>query len=66
MRILDAIAGRPQYAFVRLSTPAGRSAAESERELAAFAAQIAWPVRKALGGSQSGPSQPSDPLPPAS
>jgi len=69
LRILDAIAGRPQYAFVRLSIPAGGSAAEPERDLAAFAEEIAWPVREALDGSHpTGPDRQAsgDPPPAAS
>ena len=68
LRIFDAVAGRPQYAFVRLSAPAGGSTAEAERDLTDFAAQIAWPVREALGGShETGPTQqgPGDPPPSA-
>jgi hypothetical protein len=50
-RIFDAVAGRPQYAFVRLSTRMQAvGPLETERELADFAAQIASPVRDALGG----------------
>jgi EpsI family protein len=50
-RIFDAVAGRPQYAFVRLSTRMQAvGPLEAERELADFASQIAWPVRDALGG----------------
>jgi len=45
-RIGDSLAGRPQFAFVRLSAPvvAGRDA---EQDLLAFAAEIGWPVRQA-------------------
>ena len=50
MRIVDAVVGRPQYAFVRLSAPrdAGPDAA---RDLAEFAKRIAWPVRVAVSGA---------------
>jgi hypothetical protein len=50
MRIVDAVLGRPQYAFVRLSAPrdAGPDAA---RDLAEFAKRIAWPVRVAVSGA---------------
>jgi EpsI family protein len=46
-RIWDAVAGRPQFAFVRISTPVveGRDAVG---DLVAFAQQISWPVREAL------------------
>jgi EpsI family protein len=46
-RIGDSLAGRPQFAFVRLSAPVepGR---DVEGDLVAFAAEIGWPVRRAL------------------
>ena len=44
--VLDALTGRPQYAFVRLSAlPAG---AGTVADLAEFASAVAWPVRRAL------------------
>jgi len=46
-RVLDAVAGRPQYAFVRLAAPADRDL-DGERDLAEFAARIAGPIRAAL------------------
>lgn len=46
-RLLDAVAGRPQYAFVRLSGPSdGRPAAAED--LAEFAAEIAPAIRTAV------------------
>jgi len=50
VRIFDAVAGRPQYAFVRLSARWASGLPAPEPELADFASQIAWPVRDALGG----------------
>ena len=46
-RVWDALAGRPQYAFVRLAamSPAGAGA---ERDLFEFASELGWPVRRAL------------------
>lgn len=46
-RIGDSLAGRTQFAFVRISAPVepGR---DSERDLLEFAAEIGWPVRAAL------------------
>ena len=46
-RVLDAVAGRSQYAFVRLAAPADASL-DGERDLAEFAAYIARPIRAAL------------------
>jgi EpsI family protein len=48
-RILDAVANRPQYAFVRLAAPAVEGF-DATADLAEFAAQIAWPVRSGLEG----------------
>jgi hypothetical protein len=56
LRIFDAIAGRPQYAFVRLSAP-GRSDLEPTADLADFAARIAGSVRDALGGAARAATQ---------
>jgi EpsI family protein len=47
LRIVDAIAGRPQYAFVRLAAPASDDAA-SARSLIDFAANVGPAVRAAL------------------
>jgi EpsI family protein len=44
MRVVDAVSGRPQYAFVRLSGPSD-GGDEAERDLAEFAALIANPIR---------------------
>lgn len=46
-RIGDSLAGRTQFAFVRISVPVepGRDA---EQDLLEFAAEIGWPVRAAL------------------
>ena len=46
-RIGDSLAGRPQFAFVRLSAPA-EPERDVEGDLVAFAAEIGWPVRRAL------------------
>ena len=43
LRVVDAVAGRPQYAFVRLSGPAGGD--QMPEDLSAFAAEIAPAVR---------------------
>ncbi|MBW2359369.1 MAG: EpsI family protein [Deltaproteobacteria bacterium] len=45
LRVFDAIRGSPEYAFVRLSAPAGPT---SERNLVEFAAEIAPTVRAAV------------------
>lgn len=44
---LDAFAGRPQYAFVRLvvSVPEAGADAAALHDLMAFASEVAWPVR---------------------
>jgi EpsI family protein len=44
LRVVDAVAGRPQYAFVRLSAPSD-GGDEAVRDLAEFAALIAAPIR---------------------
>jgi EpsI family protein len=48
--VLDAISGRPQYAFVRLVADVPDAAAYSAvyQDLIAFASEVAWPVRAAL------------------
>jgi EpsI family protein len=46
-RIGDSLAGRPQFAFVRLSAPV-EAGQDVEADLVAFAAEIGWPVRRAL------------------
>ena len=46
-RVWDALAGRPQYAFVRLAAAAGVDE-NPERDLLEFAGEIARPVRDAL------------------
>jgi EpsI family protein len=56
-QVLDALQGRPQYAFVRLSAPSDGTRA-AERHLEEFAREIAWPVRMAVtrfGGSSAAP-----------
>jgi len=58
LRIFDAIAGRPQYAFVRLSAPA-RLNLEPTRDLTDFAARIAGAVRDSLDSTPSGALQPT-------
>jgi EpsI family protein len=45
LRVLDAVAGRPQYAFVRLSAPSDESP-DAGRDLAEFAVGIAPAVRE--------------------
>lgn len=52
IRIIDAIVGRPQYAFVRLSAPSGP--ANVRDDLVEFATRIAWPVRAALSTTEGG------------
>jgi hypothetical protein len=52
-RVFDAVAGRPQYAFVRLAAP-GDASLDDERDLAEFAAQIARPIRAALEAADRG------------
>jgi EpsI family protein len=60
-RILDAMAGRPQYAFVRLAAPGGADTS-AEADLSEFAARIAWPVRAALGADdEGGPAEAATP-----
>jgi EpsI family protein len=46
-RLFDAMAGRPQYAFVRLAAPV-TPGLRAEADITEFAAQIAWPIRDAL------------------
>jgi EpsI family protein len=43
-RVLDAVAGRPHYAFVRLAAPLG-DGFDAARDLEEFAARIAQPIR---------------------
>jgi EpsI family protein len=57
VRIWDALAGRPQYAFVRIAVPS-LPGHDAERELLEFAAEIAWPVRLALSREGEGGSGP--------
>jgi EpsI family protein len=57
VRIVDAVANRPQYAFVRLSAPEGE-AHDAVADLAEFAARIAWPVRNGLDGAGVDAAQP--------
>jgi EpsI family protein len=57
--VFDAVAGRPQYAFVRL---VGSVASEEElprvrSDLESFASQLAWPVRSALRGTGAATSE---------
>lgn len=48
-RVGDAIAGRPQYAFVRLAATAEPGGGPRvEAELLDLAARVAWPIRAAL------------------
>ena len=58
LQILDAVAGRPQHAFVRLSGPSGATAV---RDLAEFAAGIAPAIRSAVEQIGSGNSQDNRP-----
>jgi EpsI family protein len=51
LRVGDALAGRPQYAFVRLSTASARNRGPATRDLAEFARQIAGSVRSAVEAS---------------
>jgi len=44
LRVYDAVAGRPQYAFVRLSGPTD-GGPTAKRDLAEFAKEIALPIR---------------------
>lgn len=46
-RIGDSLAGRPQFAFVRLSAPVEPDH-DAERDLLEIATEIGWPVRQAL------------------
>ena len=52
--LLDAVAGRPQYAFVRLVSSVPEVAMRSAvlGDLTAFASELAWPVRAAVSGEQ--------------
>jgi hypothetical protein len=52
-RVLDALAGRPQYAFVRLSAPAD-ARFDGAGDLAEFAARVARPIRAALAPEDAG------------
>jgi len=52
-RIGDALAGRPQFAFVRLSAPS-EPGSDVERHLVEFAAEISAPVRGALTPGDDG------------
>jgi EpsI family protein len=47
VRIWDALRGQPQYAFVRIRVPSLRGH-DDERDLLEFAAEVAWPIRRAL------------------
>jgi EpsI family protein len=58
LRVLDAVQGRPQYAFVRLSGPTDGSPAAA-RDLAEFAAEIAAPIRALLEEIGSDPERQS-------
>lgn len=49
LRVLDAVTGRPQYAFVRLSAPS-RTDAPVVDDLIEFAAEVAPLIRAGLGG----------------
>jgi EpsI family protein len=53
--ILDAVVGRPQYAFVRLiaAVPEAASRAEILDQLIVFASELAWPVRSVVSGDQA-------------
>ena len=51
IRVVDAIRGRPEYAFVRLSAPSGRR--DAAEHLLDFAERIAWPIRSALDHGES-------------
>jgi EpsI family protein len=53
LRIFDAMAGRPQYAFVRLAAPVDGHL-DGERDLAEFAARVARPIRAALEADRGG------------
>jgi hypothetical protein len=52
MFILEALAGRPQYAFVRLvaAVPDDASRSAVLDELLAFAGELAWPLRTVVSG----------------
>ncbi len=55
--VVDAIAGRPQYAFVRLiaGVPDATSRAAVLGDLIAFASELAWPVRGVVSGAPPPP-----------
>jgi len=52
--VLDAVAGRPQYAFVRLiaGLPEAALRAAVFGDLIAFASELAWPVRAVVSGER--------------
>ncbi len=52
--VFDAVAGRPQYAFVRLiaGVPEVASRAAVVADLIAFASELAWPVRAVVSGDR--------------
>jgi EpsI family protein len=56
MFLVDAVSGRPQYAYVRLVASVSEAASNSAvlADLIAFASELAWPVRALVSG---GPSQ---------
>ena len=56
LRVVDAVNGRPQYAFVRLSGPSDGSDAAA-RDLAEFAALVAFPIRAYVESGGSRPPQ---------
>jgi EpsI family protein len=61
MRVLDAVNGRPQYAFVRLSGPTD-GGAKAKQDLAEFAERIALPIRVFVDNEDEGvfPAQERD------
>jgi hypothetical protein len=52
MFLFDALAGRPQYAFVRLvaGVPDAASRSAVLGDLIAFAGELAWPLRAVVSG----------------
>ena len=63
LRVLDAVKGRPQYAFVRLSGPSTRSPSAA-RDLAEFAREIAAPIRTVVSEIGSSREHPRAGAPP--
>jgi EpsI family protein len=56
LRVLDAVSGSPQYAFVRLSGPSD-GGPDARRDLLEFAARIASPIRIVVDNEQAPPDR---------